>query len=251
MTGARTSEDLEDFELKIRNRTYRNALRVTKEELLYDRVSQVQRRIDDLARTYNEHWEDLLVELLRNGAAAASKAYDGAPFFSSTHPGASGNQSNLTTRDVVTPTDPTKEEFHDAIFEGIETLHTLENDQGDPYRQSSDEYVVIVPPSLFKAAVGALNAQLLAQGESNVLMVSGVNFRLHQEQQLKAWTDRFVIATRTGRSLIRQQVDGPRILSKTDQSDFHIDTGMHEHTVEATRAAGYGSWQEATLVTLT
>ena len=106
---------------------------------------------------------------------------------------------------------------------------------------------------LLRAAVAraTLSPQLLAQGESNVLMVSGVNFRLHQEQQLKAWTDRFVIATRTGRSLIRQQVDGPRILSKTDQSDFHIDTGMHEHTVEATRAAGYGSWQEATLVTLT
>lgn len=81
--------------------TYEDSVSVPREQIQDDNLGLFTSSMEQLAVNAQVHSDQLLSALLRNGAEATSLAYDGQPFFSTTHPenidGTSTNVSNYTS----------------------------------------------------------------------------------------------------------------------------------------------------------
>ncbi len=81
--------------------TYEDSVSVPREQIQDDNLGLFVSSMEQLAVNAQVHSDQLLSALLRNGAAATSLAYDGFPFFSTTHPenidGTITNVSNYTS----------------------------------------------------------------------------------------------------------------------------------------------------------
>lgn len=248
--GPRGIKDLRDIAFSIRNKKFQTGFRVTQEERDYDQTGKVERKMDQARLRYNQHWVKLASQLIVNGESGL--CYDGQPFFSANHEEAeSGVQSNLTNVNIVgTPTAPTVDEFITALQRGLQTLHSIKDDAGEPSNEMVSKVLVFTPPSFMAVAKQALSVAYVPGGGTNPITADTIDFELVASLRFASWTTKFAMVSADGRALIRQEVGGPRLSAKAEGSDYEHDTDNHEYGISAVRNAGYGSWQGATLVTL-
>lgn len=260
--GEKKFSQLRDVDWTVRNVEYQAGIALPKKHILYDKTTQVQTRVNELADRTNAHWWSLIAPLIIAGESAV--CYDGQYFFDTDHSeGISGSQSNDITHDVTTTTNPTATEMIDAILEGVESIIGFKDDRGEPVNEGMSEFVILTGTGLLKSGLKALSQTNVSNGESNILIEQGsFKFRVVASPRI-TWTDRFALFCTQGtqKPIIRQQrvpnnpapgynMDGLLLEMLWTDSEHCKKHDECLVSVETERAAAYGDWKKACLVTL-
>jgi phage major head subunit gpT-like protein len=116
-------------QIQIRNKDFAAGVRLSRNDILDDRLGLVGPQIDELARKAAIHYGELIIDALTQGFVAAAGgtfggAYDGASFFSTTHQDGTGPvQSNFSSATALSQT---------AYDAARSTMRSLTDEDGDP-----------------------------------------------------------------------------------------------------------------------
>ena len=271
LKGDKQFDQLRAESWTVANVQYQGGISIPLKFVLYDKTDQVDLRVNELADRTDAHWLTLVAPLILNGESAA--CYDSQYFFDTDHSeGESGAQSNDINADISgypvathgTTTAPSAGEIVFAVMAGIEQMLTFKDDQGEFCNEHLTEFRLVAGTTLMTPILQALSNRLIDGGNGNLLMEQG-NFRisLTVSPRFNSWTTKFALFTTQGtqKPFIRQQrvpnhaaagftADGLRIVTLWDESEhckLHDECLM---SVETERAAAYGDWKKACLVTL-
>lgn len=269
--GEKKFQQLRDTEWNVKNVEYQTGITIPEKHILYDKTGQVQIRVGELAERVQAHWGTLIAPLILNGAATA--CYDGQYFFDTDHSeGDSGTQSNSISADISTypvanagtTTQPSAAEMTFAIMQAIETMLAFKDDQGEYVNETMTEFLIVCGTPLLTNALQGLTSRSIDGGDGNLLLEQdSFRFRLVATPRLSSWTDKFAVFATQGQQkpIIRQQ----RVPNNAG-SAFNAEGIAYESlwldsehckkhdeclvSVETERAAAYGDWKKAELVTL-
>lgn len=255
--GGRRAVGLAESGYSIRNKHFEATIEIPVDWMRRDKTGQIRQRISGLASANNEHWADLGAALIEAGEAAP--CYDGQYYFDDDHPAYEGGsaQSNDVTYGVATATAPTTAEMSAAILYAIRILLGLRSPKGRLLNANARRFVVRVPLSFMGAAAGALGNTVIADTVSvtNTLVTLGTlgGFQIDLWVDPRAsWTTKFAVFRADGQNppLLRQEEQPLRILAQAEGSPIEFSNNVHQYGIDAIRAAGYGFWESAVLVTL-
>ncbi|WP_447983788.1 Mu-like prophage major head subunit gpT family protein [Nitrospira sp. Nam74] len=260
--GERLHQSLLANNLTIVNKTFEATMEVMVEDLRRDKTGQLKARISDLAKRVASHWAGLITNLINSGAGATyGAAYDGQFFFDTDHAeGNSGTLRNAVTAseiaalDVATATAPTASEMADIILGMIAYFYNLKDDQGEPYNEDAQQFMLMVPPNIWGAAQGAVSANLLNTGSGardNPLKFTNMSVEVVNNPRLTSTSKIFMFRTDADtRPFILQEEVKPTMSSLSGGSEEEFMRRRHLYGVEAVRNVGYGMWQHALQATL-
>lgn len=248
--GPRKVERLREISFQISNEDYENTVVVYDWEKRRDQFDLVQRRIEDVRRTYVTHWQELGSYLL--GIGETERCYDGQFFFSASHAEhESGTQTNLATvTGIAAPDSPTIAEFKTVVWKAIRMWRELKDDQGQPIQMNLSQVWLVVPIAYEQVANDAMNPRA-GDTAATALSVDGTKFNLvvdnRQTQSAGGSLYRSIMAFAGGhQSIVRQtEVD----LELTYKDDIH-DNKREEYGITTTRGIGFGDWKGAMKVKL-
>lgn len=258
--GGRKAKGYTTNGITVENLEFEATIAVKDKDLRRAKSEQLRMRIGELPKRSITHWASLLTSLIMNGTTLNS--YDGVPYFSASHvEGSSGTYSNLLTgadyselSAVSVATNPTANEFADALMKVVQHFYTYKDDQGEPRNEDALEFLVMVPPTLFGAASTAVRSKMLtgASGSrDNPLMDQEFKLSVATNARL-TWTDKFAVfrADAEAKPLIRQsEVDvTPAILGPGSDHFFHSKEWLI--SIEASRNVALGMHWQAILATL-
>jgi phage major head subunit gpT-like protein len=256
--GEALAKQLNDYSYTLTNEEYESTLGFRKADIRRDKVGQIRSRLMDQGMKLGDHWNKLAATLLLNGEATTNgAAYDGQAFFDTDHDESGSNQTNdltateVPSANVSTTTAPTATEAAGIIFETIGHAMTLTDDQGDPINSTSRNWVVVVGTSRLWAGYSqAVGLESLTSGATNPVMglrSEGFSVSVILEPRLSASTTKAYFLNTDGmvKPLLLQE-EVPIDIQEDDPGPRSKDI----YTIaSATRAAGYGLWQKAMLVT--
>ena len=260
--GEKQFSQLRDTEWTIKNIEYQGGIVIPKKHILYDKTTQVQTRVNELADRTTTHWWSLVAPLIVNGESTV--CYDGQFFFDTDHvEGDSGSQSNDITFNVATTTEPTPSEMIDAIFSGVESMVSLKDDRGEYVNEGMDEFLIMTGMGFLSNGLKALSQTNISGGDTNILIEQdSFRFRVQASPRL-GWTDKFAIFSTQGtqKPIMRQQrrpnnaapgytVDGMLMETLWLESEHCKKHNECLVSIETERAVAYGDWKKACLVTL-
>lgn len=264
LRGSRTLHELTSEEFKLVNIDYEGTLRVPDKIRRRDKTGQVEIRINEFAGNMASHWAEIMSAKINAGETGV--CYDGQYYFDTDHPdGANGTQSNDITFDVDgddnagTPSTergsvaiPSASDISQAVMKGLKQLYSLKNAVGRPTNQGASSFLVMTPVAYMTAMAQAFTNTTFGVGRDNPL-TKGTGFTLdYVVNPFLTWEDKFVIFRRDSafKPLIAQSELEPQFSILGPGSDHHFknfETLFGLHTV---RAAGYGEYRRACLVTL-
>lgn len=270
--GEKRFQQLRTTEWEVKNVEYQTGLAIPKKHILYDKTDQVRVRVNELADRTQAHWASLIAPLIVNGESAT--CYDGQFFFDTDHSeGDSGSQSNDISVDISglpvtnhgSTTAPSAAEMVHAIMNGVEQMLAFKDDQGEYVNEGLTEILILTPHTLLTEAMSALRSRSIDGGDNNVLFEQdSFRFRVQSTPRLSSWTTKFALFSTTGmqKPVIRQQRIPNNAAPGYDAEGMLLETLWldSEHcvkndeclvSVETERAAAYGDWKKACLVTLT
>lgn len=259
--GGRNAKGFSTNGLTIVNKHFEATIEVMTREMRLDKTGQVMVRIAELADRTNSHWASLISTLILNGASTL--CYDGSYFFDTTHSeGASGTLSNSITKDISdwatgvhgTAASPSTGEMAYTILLAIATIMGFKDDQGEPFNETANQFMVMAPVSLMAAVTGAVSNQFLASGEQNPLISANRSFNVSTVINPRlTWTTQFAVFRTDGRvkPFIRQEEKPVELKAIAEGSELEFQKDMHQYGVDTWRNAGNGLWQHACLVTMT
>lgn len=254
--GSRHQKRVRDEAYDLRNVQYEATMDVPIPDQRRDKTGQIMLRVQELAVRAATHWEKLLSTLIIAGEV--SLCYDGQAFFDTDHvSGASGTQTNdLTVTEVpsanVSDTSaPTATELSKIFVEMVQHMYSFKDDSGEPINQNAMAFDIMIPVPFMANAMTALSAQFLASGVSNVAMGSGFKFNLIVNPRL-TWTTQLAMFRSDGAMKPFIMQNETPILTKFQGagSDVEFRDNTHLFGIDVSRAAGYGRWEHAALVTL-
>lgn len=258
--GGRHAKGFQENGITIPNKHFEATLEVFVEEMRRDKTGQVMLRVRELAGRIVSHWASLLSTLIVNGESTA--CYDGQFFFDTDHQeGDSPVQSNdisvdistLPTTNHGTPTAPSVGEMQKAILLGIQQMYGFVDNEGEPYNETAQEFLVKVPTSLFEVALAATRNPMVDSGESNTITnVDEFRITVRSNPRLSAWTDKFAVFRTDGnmKPFIRQQETDVMLKAVAEGSELEFNENKHHYGVDTWRNVGYGFWQHSCLVTM-
>ena len=255
--GGRHAKGFTENGLTIVNKHYEATVEFLLKEMRRDKSGQVMARIRDLARRTNAHWNSLLSTLIINGPSTT--CYDGQYFFDTDHSeGDSGTQSNDISVDIsALPagvhgviTAPSIEEMQLTVLKGIQAILGFKDDQGEPMNEMAQNFVVMVPVSLWQLASSAFVRPVT---DINQIVPANMNISVVANARLSSWTEAFALFRTDSEvsAFIRQQETGVELKAKAEGSEYEFDNDAHQYGVDTWRNVGYGYWQNACLVTMT
>jgi phage major head subunit gpT-like protein len=208
------------------------------------------------------HWASLTSALILAGDSTV--CYDGQYFFDTDHAeGDSGTQSNDLSIDISglpatlhgSTTAPSVEEMQQCILQAITAIMAFQNDQGEPMNEGASSFLVMVPPSLYIAAVAACSALMTAalQQNLNPNLIANLRVDVQMNARMTAWTTKFAVFRTDApiKALIRQSEQEVEFKVKAEGSEYEFDNNAWQFGLDNSRAVGYGYWQRACLVTMT
>jgi phage major head subunit gpT-like protein len=142
------------------NRDFELTVEVERNDILDDQLGIYSPLAEMAGAQAKKLPDDLIVDLLRNGNAAASTTYDGVPFFATNHPindGSGSTQANYGTSTALTSANYDAKRALMAGYKGAD---------GRPFGVSA--MTLVVPPQLEFTAKTIVNAPLNAAGATNV-----------------------------------------------------------------------------------
>lgn len=258
--GGRQAKGFNGNGVTILNRHYEATLEISVRDARRDKTPQIQARVQDFADRGQTHWGSLLSDLILAGDSTA--CYDGQYFFDTDHlEGDSGTQSNKITVTISglpvvtggTTTAPSMETMQQAILRGIAAILAFKDDRGEPMNEGASAFSVMVPASLYPAALAAVstmnNAALPNNFNPNLLGQFNVGVQMNTRL---TWTTKFAVFRTDSpiKALIRQTEQDTELKAKAEGSEFEFDNDAWQFGIDAWRGVGYGYWQRACQVTL-
>lgn len=260
--GQKSFDQLRSVDWTVNNVEYQGGLAIPKKHILYDKTGQVMIRVNELADRYLSHWVSLIAPLIINGESAV--CYDGEYFFDTDHEeGDSGSQSNDIGASASTPTAPTPDEFITAVMAAIEQMLGFKDDKGEYVNEDMNDFLILTGTPLLQPAMQAISQTRISNGDSNILIEQD-NFRLRvrSSARFSSWTTKFAVFATQGnqKPILRQQriPNNPGPGFARDGAQFEqlwLDSEyckLHDEvlmSIETERAAAYGDWKKACLVT--
>lgn len=236
---------LSDASVTLTNKTYAAGL-----EFLRKHIDDQQNGVLDLrvrqaadvaSGIYNKHLTDLIVD----GTNTTTTAYDGAAFFSGTHPARidSGAQDNL-----LAGTGTTTAQITTDLAAAIAWIQTCLAENGEPFAGGVNlKFTAMCPAAIAHNFREVLTASVISQ-TTNIYMGAAeliVNPRLDATDT----GDWYLFAeTPSMKPFIYQERDGIEFSSQdgTQESDATFTRELYRYKVRARHAFGYGYWQLAT-----
>lgn len=260
--GEAMGKELAQYSYTLTNVPYEATLRINKDDLRRDKTGQIRTRMTNLGFRAGTHWESLVSTLILNGEATTNgAAYDSQAFFDTDHAESGSNQTNdltateVPSANVTTAAAPTSSEMANVIVEAISHMQGLKDDQGEPVNGNANNWVIMGGTAALASAIHkAIGSELLDSGNSNPLMAftRDTNVRVQgiHNPRLSANTTKVYLFNTDSTGDI-----GPFILQdEVGVGVVEDDPGPRSKNLyvmaSATRAAGYGLWQKAALVTL-
>jgi phage major head subunit gpT-like protein len=227
----------------VENEKYECTLEVDRDEIDDDQTGQIRLRTRQLADRAAGHKDSCLASLMVNGPSANYLAYDGQIFFSAAHEsGKSGAQTNLATPAAVDADAPTAAEFRTALGAGIAQMLGLLDDQGEPMSVDASGLVCVVPPSMYLAALEAVNATVMSS-TTNVMAGAA---RVVAFSRLTTASVFYLLKTNVAvRPFIFQERDPIEFRAKEGESDEGFMREKYFYGVRARYKLTYGYWQHA------
>jgi len=256
--GGRQAKGFRENGITIKNKDYEATLEVLLKEIRRDKTGQVKVRINELARRAVSHWASLLTTLMINGESTT--CYDGQYFFDTDHSeGDSGTQSNDLNIDISalpvavhgSTTLPSPEEMQQCILKAIAAILGMKDDQGEPFNEDANEFLVMVPTSLWIPARAAVAMPRKGYGESS--QIDATEFRILVANNARlTWTNKFAVYRTDAevKPFIRQEEEPLQIAAIAEGSELEFQEAKHHYGISASRNVGYGYFQEACLVTM-
>lgn len=258
--GGRLAKGFRDNGITITNKHFEATIDLLVAWMRRDKTGQIDVRINELAERSNSHWASLLSTLIVNGPSTV--CYDGQFFFDTDHSeGDSGTQDNDITVDIsALPaavhgviTAPSPEEMQQAILKGITQITSFVDDQGEPMNENAENFLVMVPQSLYIPAVNGITMPRSTYPSEQSPLPAGMNVSVAANARLSSWTDSFAVFRTDGAAapFIRQQETEVMMKAKAEGSEYEFDNDAHQYGIDAWRNVGYGYWQHACYVTMT
>ncbi len=258
--AGRNPKALRDNGLTITNKHYEATLRIRQEDFRRDKTGQVLIRAAELAERTKAHWRSLISTLILNGASAV--CYDGDYFFGDAHAeGDSGTQDNNISIDISelatgvhgSITLPSVGEMAICVLTAISQILGFKDDQGEPFNDLAQGFLVMAAPSLMAPLLGAVSNQFLASGESNPIISGGFKVIPAVNSRLSTMTSQICVFRTDGRAkpFIIQEETPVELQVIAEGSEYAKINGEYLFGVDTWRNAGYGLWQHACLVTMT
>jgi hypothetical protein len=264
--GGRQKKQVREKTLQITNKDWESTLEIAVKDLRRDKTDQIRNRIAQLAQRAVQHKEKLISLLLASGTGTTyGNAYTGTTFFSDTHSYGDSTNDNqisvdisaLSTGDTTgshgSTTAPSVGEMALSIQQGVQQLYGFVDSEGEPINQSLMDFVIMVPTTLWAVAQTAVTKENMAQGMSNPIVGSGLNYKVIANARLNSWTDKFVVLARGGlvRPFIIQTEVAPTLSALAEGSDYEFLNKAHLYSVDWSGNAGYFAPDKAVLVTMT
>lgn len=259
--GGRQAKGFSGQGVTIINKHYEATLEVSMRDARRDKTPQIQARVAEFADRGVTHWGSLLSDLIIAGESTA--CYDGQFFFDTDHvEGDSGTQSNdlaitLSTLPVVkggTAAAPSMEDMQHCILRAIAAILSFKDDRGEPMNEGAAEFLVMVPASLYPAALAAASTMNTKSQTHNMNPNDmGGEFRVRVQMNTRlTWTTKFSVFRTDSpiKALIRQTETEAELKAKAEGSEFEFDNDAWQFGIDAWRGVGYGYWQRACLVTM-
>jgi phage major head subunit gpT-like protein len=259
--GGRNAKGLRENNFSIRNKHFEATLKVTLSQLRRDKSSQLQMRINELARRNSSHWYSLVSALLAAGETGV--CYDGLYFFDTTHSeGDSGTQSNLLSIDISgfpivtsgTATLPSVAAYQFAIAQCVQQIVGFKDDQGEACNTDARNFLVMCPVAHMNVAMQAVATPAQVAETQSALQALKGKFSISVEPivGLSTWTDSFAVSRTDSnfKPFIRQQETDISIKTKGEGSDYEFDNDAHMHGIDVWRNAGYGDWKNIVKATM-
>ena len=259
--GNRAAKGFTGQGVTIVNNHYEATIEVKKRDARRDKTGQIRARMEELADRGQTHWASLLSTLLMNGTSTV--CYDGQYFFDTDHSeGDSGTQSNDITVDISalpaavhgSVTAPSKEEMQQSILQAIMQIAGFKDDRGEPMNEDASSFLVLVPMSLYPAAIAAVTNMVngAMQQDMNPNLLANFNVEVMPLVRL-TWTDSFAVFRTDSpiKAFIRQTEQEIELKAKAEGSEFEFDNDAWQFGIDGWRGVGYGYWQRACYVTMT
>jgi hypothetical protein len=176
--GEKHAEELPEYELTIKNKTFQGGIEFRREDIERDKTGQISlTRTREFAGRVANHDVELITDLILAGTGTTmGKAYDTKNFFAANHSSnKSGTQKNLVTKTTVASlavtvaANPTSTEAMKAILGVISHLLTFKDDQGKPMNSNAREFLVMTSPVLWQWLVPATVNATVNQGDTNTI----------------------------------------------------------------------------------
>ena len=257
--GGRQAKGFSENTLTITNKLYEATLEISVDDQRRDKTGQVEVRIDGLAARANAHWNSLLSALMLTGESAT--CYDGQFFFDTDHEeGSSGSQTNdlavgdYSELNVTTAANPTANELADVILKMVQHFYTIKDNEGEPFNETANSFLVMVPVPFYASALQALTKSQLDTGSGtrdNPLLGSPFSLKLAANARL-TWTTKLAMFRTDGRvkPFILQEEEAVKMDALAEGSELEFKERVHQYGVTALRNVGFGLWQHAMLATL-
>ncbi len=260
--GQRQRQELNDYNLLVKNEHYETTLSVSKHEWQFDKTGQVENRINALPSAVETFYQKQLSDLIIAGESTT--CYTGQFFFDTDHVvGDSGTFSNdiivtlanlpIDAANRGTTTAPGAETIAHAILQAIQTMYGFKSDKGTPINQSAKAFTVMVPIGFMGAAGLAIGEMGFAYGRPNPLRgIDGLAINVVVNPFL-TWTTKLAVFRSDGiggsAALIAQRM-GP-IDTTVQAENSHIEHAEKrwEFGIDMLTGVGYGLPQHACLVT--
>lgn len=259
--GGKKAKSFREQSITITNRDFEATLAIKTKDLRRDKTGQLLVRIGQLAERAVSHDAKLLTDLIENGAGTTiASCYDALALFSGSHAvGDAGTTDNAIDSDISaapvanhgTTTNPSVGEFVHAVMDGVQTLSSFKDDQGEPINENAKSFVVMVPNGLSKAARLALSQRSIGDGEDNPLLSDTMSYQIVSNARL-TWTDKFIVARADSLSkpLILQRETEQMLKVLGDGSDHEFKEAEHLYSVEKSGYMGLGAFDKIVQVTL-
>lgn len=171
--GDRQFQTLRAGDYTLENKEWETSVGIEKNHIDDDRLGMYGPVLEQLGAEAAMHPDELLYTAISAGESTA--CFDGQYFFDTDHSwGASGTQSNDLTYNASDHTAVTTAEFKAAFRAAVKAMLAFKNDQGKYYHRPTisrlSDLVLLVPLELRDQAYDALEAQLIGNGESNVVI---------------------------------------------------------------------------------
>lgn len=244
-TDERRTAGLTEYAVSIEDKVFESTIAVDRKAIEDDQLDLIRLRIRDLAYRVAQHRHQMIVDALIGGFTA--NAYDGTPFFGTTHLVSNGTWSNKTTVAL----DDT------SLANGINLMMTVPDDQGIPMGVIPD--TLVVGPKLQWAATELVESPIVPYKGNVNHTAPSVPYKNVFQGKLKLVVSPFLTGAsddywylldtkRPIRGLILQQrsdvpVEFSALEGGNSEAGFMRDRFLYG--VRARYNVGYGLWQTA------
>lgn len=247
--GPRKAKNLKDFDFEVKNRKFTNGIEVDEDDFRRDKTGQILVRIREMGARAAVLPQRLITDVITSNAVA----YDGVAMFSNSHVNLNGDAiDNTVDQTAANGTTPTNQEMEDGLLASVERMLGFLDDEGEPRNEFASQFMLMVPPALWKQAQGAIKNDLRASGESNTLKNTGYDIMPVMNARLTNSAKCYLFRTDADVRPFVWQDEVPTTMSAlVEGSDFHTLNDKRAYFAKRICAAAPGRFDQSIELTFT